>query len=337
MSRARDLGIVSGVLEPGPLNAITDVAGIEIGHTTIDDGADLHTGVTAIVPRMLGPTRRTLPAGLAVGNGFGKLVGATQLTELGVIETPVLLTATLSAFRVADAVVTYMMSRYDDLTTVNPVVGETNDGYLSDIRRRPVTERHALDAIAAAAGGLPAEGCVGAGTGTAALGYKAGIGTASRVVETGGTTVTLGALVQSNFSGRLTVLGVPVPPEELVGADADLTVPPGNSVMIVLATDARVDARQLGRVARRGIFGLAPVGSDFSGGSGDYAIALSTADPSAPPLGDTGLDPLFHATLEAVGEAVLNSLLAAKTTTGFRGRTRHAVPHDALLARLGLA
>ena len=318
--RLRDLGIVPGLLPTGPLNAITDVPGIRVGQTTIDDGADLHTGVTAIVPD--GPFA-SLPAAIAVGNGYGKLVGSTQVDELGVIETPVLLTSTLSAFRVADALLSYLLNRDPEATSLNPVVGETNDGFLSDIRRRPITEQHVLDALDSASTGLPAEGCVGAGTGTAALGFKGGIGTSSRLVDSG----TVGALVQSNFSGLLTVLGVPIP-----AASQDTL--PGNSCRIVVATDLPLDARRLSRLARRAVFALGRVGSDYAPGSGDYAIAFSTASAGASLVPDHRLLPAFQAVTESVEEALLNSLTMAHTVTGFRGHTRQAVPHDLLLDRL---
>ncbi len=336
--RARDLGIVVGPLATGPLNAITDVPGVRVGHTTIVDAPRLHTGVTAIVPDALGPDRRSLPCGLFVGNGFGKLVGATQVAELGAIETPILLTATLSAFRAADALVTHMLASpgHEETRTLNPVVGETNDGRLSDIRARPVTEAHVLAALDGATPGLPEEGCVGAGTGTMALGFKGGIGTSSRMVGDW----TVGALVQSNFSGTLTVHGVRILADG--GAADSVGEPEGNSCMIVVATDAPLDARQLGRVARRAVFAMARVGSDFTGGSGDYALAFST--PGAPPSGsgpdaaagsvdDGDLDPVFAATMDAVEEALLNSLLTATTTVGHRG-TATAVPHDLVLGRL---
>src|SRR5262245_37698555 len=336
--RARDLGIAPGHLAPGTLNAITDVTGARAGHSTLIDGDDVRTGVTAVVPTALGPYRRTLPAAIAVGNGHGKLVGKTQIDELGVLETPILLTSTLSTYQVADALLGWVLTRpgNEDLTSVNVVVGETNDGYLSDIRRRAVTEVHVDEALAAASSGRPDEGCVGAGTGTMALGYKAGIGTSSRTVRVGDADVTLGALVQSNFGGRLTVLGVPASPEHLLGPSVESVDPPGGSCMIVLATDAGLDARQLGRLARRGIYALARVGSDYAHGSGDYAIAFSTAEPDAP-VADADLDPLFSAAMESVEEAVLNSLLMATTTVGFRGRRAEALPHEALLRRLAAA
>ncbi|HEU0285790.1 MAG TPA: P1 family peptidase, partial [Nocardioidaceae bacterium] len=261
--RARDLGIGPGQLPTGPFNALTDVAGVRVGHATVIEGDDIRTGVTAIVPTAIGPDRRTLPAAIDVGNGYGKLVGATQVDELGEVETPILLTSTLSTYRVADALLDYVLSRpgNEELTSVNVVVGETNDGHLSDIRRRAVTGEHVRMALAAASSvassGRADEGCVGAGTGTMALGYKGGIGTSSRRVRIGGIDVTLGALVQSNFGGRLTVLGVPASPHLLLGPSTDSFEPPGNSCMIVLATDAAIDARQLGRLARRGVFGLA--------------------------------------------------------------------------------
>jgi D-aminopeptidase len=344
-ARARDLGIVPGSLPPGHHNAITDVAGVRVGHTTIVEGSDIRTGVTAIVhDRLTGS--QALAAGLAVGNGYGKIVGTTQVSELGVIETPVLLTGTLSTFRVADALVGYMLSLpgNEDLPTVNPVVAETNDGFLSDMRRRPVTEEHVLAALRGAAPGPVAEGAVGAGTGTSALGFKAGIGTSSRLVDCGapGGPVTIGVLVQANFGGTLTVLGVPVPREpaaprpaapaaasaaagEPAAAEADEQ---GNSCVIVLATDAPLDSRRLGRVAWRSLIGLARTGSDFSGRSGDYALAFCTARPGAEPLPDSALDPLFLAAIDVTEEAILNSVLAAETTTGFRGHIRRAVPVD---------
>jgi D-aminopeptidase len=344
--RARELGIAPGELAPGELNAITDVDGVRVGHATVIEGDDIRTGVTAIVPTALapaalsptaiGPARRSLPAAVSVGNGYGKLIGATQIAEVGAIETPILLTSTLSAFRVADALVGVLLESpgNEKLTTVNPVVGETNDGHLSDIRRRPITEEQVRQALRDASDGRPDEGCIGAGTGTMALGYKAGIGTASRRADVGGTSGRLGALVQSNFAGRLTVLGVDASPSVLLAGPADDAEPPGNSCMIVVATDAAVDARQLGRIARRAIFGLARVGSHFTPGSGDYAIAFSTAPPDPTVADDGDLRQLFLAAMEAVEEAVLNSLLMATTTVGHRGRRAEALPHDLLRRRL---
>ncbi len=332
--RARSLGVVVGASPTGPLNAITDVEGVLVGHTTIDDGADLHSGVTAVVPRQLIAERRTLPAAVYAGNGYGKLVGSTQVDELGVLESPVVLTATLSVFRAADALLTYLMGRRPDGISFNPLVGETNDGFLSDIRRRPVTERHVLDALEGASGGLPGEGCVGAGTGTTALGFKAGIGTSSRRQAVDGAPVTVGALVQANFGGVLTVRGVPMPVGELIPG-ARHHEQAGGSCMIVVATDAPLDARRLGRLARRAIFAMGRVGASYSHGSGDYAIAFTTAPPQFPPLPDEALNPVFAAVADAAEEALLNSLFTATTTTGFRGRTSHAVPYDRLLGADG--
>ena len=336
-NRARDLGIAPGRFAAGPQNAITDVPGVRVGQVTTARDA-FRTGVTAIVPDALA-ARRAIPANLFVGNGYGKLIGATQVAELGEIETPILLTGTLSAFRAADALVSFMLAQpgNEAMTSVNPVVGETNDGYLSDIRARPVGEEHVLEALATATAGAVAEGCVGAGTGTTALGYKAGIGTASRVVETGDTAFTLGVLVQANFSGTLTVLGVPMPAHDLLAErhQEEFETPAterGNSCMIVVATDAPVDARQLGRIARRAVFGMARVGADYTHGSGDYGIAFSVGEGA--PLPDRALDPLFIATQEAVEEALLNSLFMAETTVGVQGRIRQAIPLDAVRDRL---
>ena len=344
--RAADLGVVVGQLPAGTCNAITDVPGVLAGHVTLVEGSDIRTGVTAIVPEALrGPQR--LAAGYFVGNGFGKMVGTTQVSELGVIETPIVLTATLATFRAADALITYMhaLPGNSELGTVNPVVAETNDMFLSDVRRRPVTQEHVLAALRGAAAGPVAEGAVGAGTGTGALGYKAGIGTASRIVACDGRTVTIGALVQTNFGGTLTVLGVPLPARQTLsaagitedsgaggqaGRRAQEAGPQGNSCVIVLATDAPLDARQLTRIARRAIFSMARVGSSFEGSSGDYALAFSTA--GGRPLADSGLDQMFAAAMDSTEEAILNSLFMAETTTGFRGHVRHAVPLDAVRA-----
>ena len=356
-ARARAIGVAPGRLPAGASNAITDVPGIRVGHATLVEGTGIRTGVTAIVHDELlprspvassgsqPPGTGTLAAGLSVFNGFGKMVGSTQVTELGTIETPVLLTATLSVFRVADALLSYLRERHggEPPGSLNPVVAETNDGYLSDIWARPITAEHVRMALDTAAGGPVAEGCVGAGTGTGALGYKAGIGTSSRIVSSTTGPVTLGVLVQANFGGELTVLGVPVP------AGASRPTPEdqdrGNSCVIVLATDAELDSRQLERVASRGFAGMARTGSDFSGGSGDYALAISTARRvtaaghatavAGYPVPDKDLDLLFQAAIEATEEAILNSLFMAVTTTGFRDHARHAVPLDEVVTRVG--
>lgn len=332
--RLADLGVGPGTFPRGEHNAITDVPGVHVGHSTVHTDR-LHTGVTAVVPTALDAGRRWLPAGLAVGNGFGKLIGATQLQELGAIETPILLTSTLSVYRVADALLGHMLARpgYESTTTLNPVVGETNDGFLSDIRSRPLGEPHVEAALAAAATGAVDEGSVGAGAGTVALGFKGGIGTSSRSVPVGDEQYTIGALVQSNFSGTLAIAGVPMPSRELVpGPDA---APVGNSCMIVVATDAPLDGRQLARCARRAVFALRGVGSDFAQGSGDYAIAFSVG--SRPVPEDSALSPLFHAVMDAVEEALVNSILAATTQAHADGNVAHAIPLDAVRARLAAA
>ena len=328
--RLQDLGI-DGEFPRGPLNAITDVVGVRIGHTTLQTET-LSTGVTAIVPGALDADRRWLPAGLSVGNGYGKLIGATQLEELGAIETPILLTSTLSAFRAADALVEWVLEQPGHETTrsLNPVVGETNDSLLSDIRSRPIQPEHVRATLETAAGGPVAEGSVGAGTGTVALGYKGGIGTASRNVAIGETGYTVGAIVQSNYSGTLQIAGVPMPAEQLLATDP--AVGDGNSCMIVVATDAPLDARQLTRVANRAIVALRGTGSDFSQGSGDYAIAFSVGEGMPPE--DSLLSPAFLATIEAVEEALVNSVLQAETRVGFKGNVARAVPIDAVRERL---
>jgi D-aminopeptidase len=366
-ARARELGLAPGTLPPGPHNAITDVPGIRVGHATVIEGSDIRTGVTAIVHDELlaGGTQPdgsgALRAGLSVFNGFGKMTGATQVTELGTIETPVLLTATLSVFRAADALLSYLHERYlherhlherhlherdqrerpaaAEPGTLNPVVAETNDGYLSDIWARPITAAHVRAALDEAATGPVAEGCVGAGTGTSAFGFKAGIGTSSRVAETSTGPVTLGVLVQANFGRELTVLGVPIPAARSPAGVSPADDQPGNSCVIVLATDAALDSRALERVASRAFAGMARTGSDFSGRSGDYALAISTANGRAAAMAGghvpgKDLDLLFTAAIEATEEAILNSLFMAVTTTGYRGHVRHAVPLGDVMARV---
>lgn len=332
-ARARALRLAPGSGTPGPTNTLVDVPGVRVGQVTIHEGTRLHTGVTAIVPDAVDVAGGRMPAGLFVGNGYGKLVGATQLVELGEIETPILLTGTLSAFRAADALVSYVLDKpgNEAIESLNPVVGETNDGYLSDIRSRPITEAHVLEALRSASAEPVKQGCVGAGTGTAALGFKGGTGSASRVVDLGEHgSATLGVLAQTNFSGTLTVRGVPITPSETLDPQ-----PHGNSCMLIVAVDAGLDARQLTRVATRAVFGMAYAGSDFAQGSGDYAIAFDTA-PSAR-IPDTQLNPVFCAVQEAVAEAVLDSLFLATTTEGFHRHTKHAVPLDLVLEKCSAA
>jgi D-aminopeptidase len=320
--RAREIGLVVGMLPTGPLNAITDVPGVRVGHTTVIRGETVRTGVTAILPHGGNLFQEKVPAAVHVGNGFGKLMGSTQVQELGEIESPILLTSTLNVPRVADAALDYLLGLpgNERVRSVNVVVGETNDGGLNDIRGRHVGKAEVLAAINGAKGGPVQEGAVGAGTGTVAFGWKGGIGTASRVA--GGYTV--GVLVQSNFGGELRLGGRVVRRKE---GSAD------GSCMIVVATDAPVDARNLRRMAERAIWGMARTGSAGSNGSGDYAIAFSTERGAAALVANDAMSPLFLATIEAAEEAIYNSLLRAVTITG-NGRTVEAIPLELVRSAL---
>lgn len=346
--RARDIGLVIGVLPPGPLNAITDVAGVRVGHQTLIEGQSVRTGVTAILPHGGNVFQEKVPAAVVVGNGFGKLVGSTQVDELGTLETPIVLTNTLSTFAAADALVGYMLSLEgnENILSVNPVVAETNDGYLNDIRARRIGREDVLAAITSARAGPVAEGSVGAGTGTRCLGWKGGIGTASRLLPESLGGYTVGILVQTNFGGILTVNGAPAGKElgrfYLQGSYDDRRSE-GGSCVIVVATDAPLESRQLRRLAKRALLGLAAAGSPMTHGSGDYVIAFSTAhcvrvshDATGKTsertlLRDEALTPLFQATREATEEAIINSLLKAATVTGFQGHACEAVPLDRLV------
>ncbi len=322
--RARDVGLMIGVLPPGPLNAITDVAGVAVGHATIIRGDDVRTGVTAVLPHGGNLFRQKVPGAVFVGNGFGKLAGSTQVNELGEIETPILLTSTLNVPRVADALIDYMLALpgNENVQSINPLVAETNDGRLNDIRGRHAGRQEVFAAIRNAHGGPVEEGSVGAGAGTVAFGFKGGIGTSSRRAGS----YTVGALVQTNFGGDLMIAGVPVG-RELARDSKDS----GNgSVIIVVATDAPVDARNLHRMAARAMMGLARTGSSAANGSGDYAIAFSTARNSPATLSNEAMSPLFLAVIEATEEAILNSLFRATTITG-RGRTVEALPLERTL------
>ena len=334
--RAREAGIEIGILPAGPLNAITDVAGVTVGHVTLIDGKDVRTGVTAILPHGGNLFQDKVPAGFSVANGFGKFMGSTQIEELGEIESPILLTNTMSVPEAAAAAIewTIMQPGNDQVRSVNAVVGETNDGYLNDIRARRVTKAHGLAAIAAAKPGPVAEGAEGAGTGTVAFGWKGGIGTSSRRLpaKLGGWTV--GVLVQSNYGGVLSVGGFPAGQalgkymlkDELAGGSGD------GSVVIVIATDAPLSDRNLKRLASRAFLGIARTGSPITNGSGDYAVAFSTSDKvrRAPArrgavsafddLPNDRITPLFQAVVEATEEAVLNSLFKAETMDGAEGR-----------------
>ena len=327
--RARDLGITVGVFPPGPLNAITDVAGVAVGHATVIRGEDIRTGVTAILPHQRNLFREKVAGAVFIGNAFGKLAGSTQVNELGEIETPVLLTSTLNVWRVADALVDYMLALpgNQDVQSINPLVGETNDGYLNDIRGRHVGREEVFAAIRNAKTGAVEEGAVGAGTGTVAFGFKGGIGTSSRKVLTSG--FTIGVLVQTNYGGMLTIAGAPVS-RELGGPSLLQQLNSGKgSVIVVVATDAPVDARNLQRLAARTMLGLGRTGAAGNNGSGDYAIAFSTSR-SGNPLTNDAMSPLFLAAIEATEEAVYNSLFRATTVTG-RGHTVEALPIEKTL------
>lgn len=357
--RARGIGLKPGVLPTGALNAITDVAGVQVGQTTIIRGDSIRTGVTAIVPHPGNLFREKVPGAVFIGNAFGKLAGSTQVNELGEIETPIVLTSTLSVPRVADAVLDYVLGLQgnEDVQSVNPLVGETNDGYLNDIRGRHITRDDVLSAIKGAKGGAVEEGAVGAGTGTVAFGFKGGIGTSSRKLPASLGGYTVGVLVQTNFGGVLTIAGAPVgqemgryylkqeldPPRQGKSEGRNGSDIADGSVMVVIATDAPIDARNLKRLAGRSMMGLARTGSAASNGSGDYAIAFSTApdlrvrmraEPKAEYaarsvklLSNDAMSPLFLAVIEATEEAIYNSLFRATTVTG-RGHTVESLPID---------
>ncbi len=361
-ARARDLGVKPGIFAPGPVNAITDVAGVRVGHATIVAGDSVRTGVTAILPHAGNLFFDRVPAAVHVGNAFGKLVGSTQVEELGELETPILLTCTLCVWRAADALVDELIAQpgMERVGSINPVIGETNDGTLNAIRVRAVGREAVHTALAGAASGPVAEGSVGAGAGTVAFEWKGGIGTSSRVLPTSLGGWTVGVLVQSNFGGVLQVLGAPVGRE--LGKYAfknDVERERGDgSIMIVVATDAPLSDRNLKRLAARAIMGLARTGSSASNGSGDYVIAFSTAQdvrrvpPAAAPtsartrvlrstaeVSNDDMSGLFEGVVEATEEAIYNSLFMATTVTS-RGRTVEAIPLDRvreILARYGVS
>ncbi len=340
LEKARNHGINIGVLPTGKLNAITDVEGVKVGHTTISTG-NIRTGVTAIIPHDKNLFQEKIPAAVFVGNGFGKLAGSTQVKELGNLETPVILTNTLSVATAIDAVVEYTLSQpgNEKVQSVNALVGETNDGGLNDIRGRHVTKLHVLEAIQNATTGNVEEGNVGAGTGTICFGYKGGIGTSSRVLPESSGGYTVGVIAQTNFGGVLQIDGVPIGEElnQYYKGSSD------GSCMIVVATNAPVDSRNLERMAMRAMMGLARTGGIASNGSGDYVIAFST-DPtlrilhsnksktqSVTVLNNDAMSPLFMAVIEATEEAIINSLFMAKTTTGKDGRVVKSLPVEEVL------
>ncbi|MGZ5440420.1 MAG: DmpA family aminopeptidase [Thermoanaerobaculia bacterium] len=331
--RARDVGITPGILAPGALNAITDVAGVRVGQTTVLKGENVRTGVTVILPHGGNLFREKVPGAVFVGNGFGKLMGSTQIEELGEIESPIALTSTLNVPRVADALIDWMLALpgNEDVRSINVVVGETNDGQLNDIRGRHVGREEVFAALKSANTGPVEEGSVGAGTGTIAFGWKGGIGTSSRKLpaKLGGWTV--GVLVQTNYGGILTIDGKPVGralgkyylKNELENADG--------SIMIVIATDAPVDARNLERMGARAMAGLARTGAAMTNGSGDYAIAFSTHR-GAPTMKNDDMSTLFLATIEATEEAIYNSLFKATDV----GKVK-ALPVEDVLRVMGVA
>ena len=344
--RARETGIEIGILPPGPLNAITDVEGVRVGHVTLREGASVRTGVTAILPHGGNLYQDKVPAGFAVANGYGKFIGSTQIAELGEIETPIVLTNTLSVPEAAAGIVEWTLRQpgNEQVRSVNAVVGETNDGYLNDIRSRRVTPEYAVAAIEGAREGAVEEGAVGAGTGTIAFGWKGGIGTASRRLPASLGGWTVGVLVQTNYGGVLTIDGVRV--GEALGQyylrDRLQSASGDGSVIVVIATDAPLSDRNLERLAHRAFLGIARTGSPITNGSGDYAVAFSThpgvrrtaerrsAQASIEELPNEAVSPLFQAVVEATEEAVINSLFAAQTTEGDQGRIE-ALPVDAVL------
>jgi D-aminopeptidase len=354
--RARDLGIVVGIYPSGANDAITDVEGVRVGHATIVQGDRVRTGVTAIVPHGGNLFQDKVAGAVFVGNAFGKLAGSTQVNELGTIETPIVLTNTLSVGTAMDAIVRYTIAQpgNEQVRSVNPLVGETNDGGLNDIRGLHVTREHVMAAIAGAADGPVAEGTVGAGTGTINYGWKGGIGTSSRKLPADRGSYTVGVLAQTNFGGNLTIAGAPIfrslqPARTRDAAarggssfvrpePADARAPEDGSCMLVVATDAPLDARDLGRLAARAVFGLARTGSSYSNGSGDFAIAFSTSPEMRSRFNDSSprartilppdaTSPLFEAALEATEEAVYNSLFQATTVRSANG-TAEAIPLD---------
>ena len=342
--RARDYGIEIGILKPGTNNAITDVAGVKVGHTTIIAGENIRTGVTAILPHSGNIFQLKVPAAIYLGNGFGKLAGYSQVKELGNIETPIVLTNTLSIPAASDALITYTLDNPEnkDVSSVNSVVGETNDSGLNDIRGRHVKEEHVLSAIENAKSGPVQEGNVGAGTGTICFGYKGGIGTSSRVLPESLGGYTVGVLVQTNFGGVLEINGVPIA-KELGTIPERYTYDVDGSCMIVVMTDAPLGSRNLERLAKRAIMGLAKTGGIASNGSGDYVIAVSTAKENFIPysseatvketrvLRNDNITPLFLATIEATEEAIINSLFGAETMVGRDGHEITALPIEEVI------
>lgn len=346
-NRLRDHGVEIGVLQPGQFNAITDVPGVQVGHTTIIQGSDIRTGVTSILPHSGNIFQQKVPAAIYVGNGFGKLAGYTQVKELGNLETPIILTNTLSVPTAVNAVIGYTLNQpeNENVRSVNAVVGETNDGYLNDIRGRHITEEHVLESINNAETGPVKEGSVGAGTGTICFGFKGGIGTSSRVLPKKSGGYTVGVLVQTNFGGVMQVAGVEVG-KKLGHYSNNFKYSPDGSCIMVVLTNAPLDSRNLERLAKRAMMGLSRTGGIASNGSGDYAIAVSTAEAcrvpyqgenpiqSNPTLRNEAMTPLFLATIEATEEAILNSLFAGETIIGRDGHKIEALPKEKVMELL---
>ena len=341
--RARDLGVKPGVFAPGKLNAITDVAGVRVGQVTVIEGDSTHTGVTAILPHGGNLFQDRVPAAVHVGNGFGKITGVTQLRELGELETPILLTCTLCVWKAADAMVGWMLEQpgMENVRSINPVVAETNDGTLNNIRARPIRPEHVRQALTSASSGPVEEGVVGAGTGTVAFGWKGGIGTSSRVLPQSLGGYTVGVLAQTNFGGILQILGAPVGKELGQYAFQRAAQSPGDrgdgSCVMVIATDAPLSDRNLERLAARAIMGLSRTGSSAANGSGDYVLAFSTSEKvrrkfnvarlATEELANEQMSALFQAAVEGTEEAIYNSLFRATTVTS-NGHTIQALPLD---------
>ncbi len=344
--RARDLGIRPGIFQPGPKNAITDVPGVRVGHVTLIQGDSIRTGVTSIIFHNNHPYYFKLPAGFYVGNGYGKFAGTTQIEELGEIETPLILTNTLSVFTAANGILDYMytLPKMDEVRSINPIVGECNDGWLNAIQKRVVTRKHILEAIRRASSQRPAEGSVGAGTGMMALGWKGGIGTSSRVLPESLGGYIVGTLVLANYGGIFTMDGVPIGKETgRYPWKKDDTH--GGSVIVVIITNAPLTSHELRRLAKRGLHGIARTGAFMSHGSGDYVLAVSNNILSAHPyppetfrmmriLPQERLTPLFQAVIESVEESVYNALLRARTVNGYKGHRGEAIPYE-LVVRIG--
>lgn len=343
--RARKIGLNLGTLPPGPLNSIIDVEGVKVGHDTLILGDDVRTGVTAILPHEANIFQEKVPGAIFVGNGVGKLAGSTQVNELGEIETPIMLTNTLCVARVADALIEYMLSMPEnqDVTSINPLVAETNDWYLNDIRNRRVGKEETFRALRNAKNGSADEGCVGAGTGTRALGFKGGIGTSSRIANG----FRIGVLVQTNYSGLLTISGAPVGrelqnPSGKFGEPKSVDTQGSGSVIVVIATDAPLSTRNLSRLASRSSIGLGRTGFVAQNFSGDYFIAFSTAKESriehfrtrprpVEELRNDEINPLFLGVIEATEESVYNSLFRATTTKGRNNHVVEALPIGATI------